>query len=121
MVKNHDNPRQELGARIRGLRKSAGFTLEYMEEKSGLNCHYIGQLERGRANVSLDSLVKIADALGVKVGDFFSTEKIPVQKVFIEPVKKDPLSRLSASDVLAIKKSLRILSRIFSKANLKTG
>ncbi|MEK7846636.1 MAG: helix-turn-helix domain-containing protein [Nitrospinota bacterium] len=72
---------------------------------------------RGDVNVSLDSLVKIAEALGVKIGDLFSKEKIPVQKVFVEifPKKKNLFSKLSHQDIQLIKKTLRILNRAFSK------
>ena|SRR4030065_1184715 len=107
------NARKELGARIRELRKSAGFTQEELGEKADLNYKFIGELERGQVNVSLDSIVRIAEALGVKTGDLFSAEKIPLQKVLIE--EKSPLSKFSSQDLHLIKKALRLLNRAFSK------
>jgi transcriptional regulator with XRE-family HTH domain len=103
--------RKKLGARIRELRLSAGITQEQLGEKASLNYKFIGELERGRVNVSLDSLVKIASALGVKPGHFFAEDKLPVRPV---PVKeKNPLAKLSSRDLRLIKQSLQLLSKTF--------
>ena len=105
--------RKELGKRIRELRRSGGCTQEKLGEKAGLNYKFIGEVERGQVNVSLDSLAKIAEALMVKVGDLFSGEKVLVQKIFIR--EKNPLSRLSPQNIQVIKKALKLLNSIFSK------
>ena len=105
--------RKGLGKRIRELRMSGGFTQEKLGEKAGLNYKFIGELERGQVNVSLDSLAKIAEALMVKVGDLFSEEKVFVQKIFIR--EKNTLSRLSPQNIQVIKKALRLLNNMFSK------
>ena len=68
--------------RIRVFRKSAGFTQEKLGEIAGLSYKYIGELERGQVNVSLDSLARIAKSMGVKVKDLFTKEKVAVQKVY---------------------------------------
>ncbi len=108
-----DNIRKKLGERIRELRKSAGITQEELGEKAELSYKFIGELERGQVNVSLDSIVRIVGALGVKIGDLFSKEKIPVQKVLVK--EKSPLSKFSSKDLQLIKKALRLLNRTFSK------
>ncbi len=102
-----------MGKRIRELRISGGFTQEKLGEKAGLNYKFIGELERGQVNVSLDSLAKIAEALMVKVGDLFSGERVLVRKIFIR--EKNPLSRLSSQNIQVIKKALKLLNSIFSK------
>lgn len=107
------NTRKELGVRIKELRKTAGITQEKLGEKAELSYKFIGELERGQVNVSLDSIMRIAEALGVKIGDVFSKERIPVQKILIK--EKNPVSGLSSKDLLLIKKALRLLSRTFSK------
>ena len=105
--------RKKIGEQIRELRLSTGITQEQLGEKASLNYKFIGELERGRVNVSLDSLVKIASALGVKPGRFFATDKLPVRQV---PVKeKNPLSKLTARDLRLIKKSLQLLNKTFQK------
>jgi len=42
---------------------------EQLAEKADLTYKYIGEVERGTVNISLDSLVRIAKALKVKVTD----------------------------------------------------
>ena len=112
-----DDLRKDVGERIRSLRKAGGITQEELGEKAGLNYKFIGELERGRVNVSLDSLQKIAEALGVKTGDLFSMEKISVQKVFVKVLteKRDSLARFSPQESQLIKEALRLLNRTFSK------
>lgn len=108
-----DTIRKKIGERIRELRKTAGITQEELGEKADLNYKFIGELERGQVNVSLDSLVRIAGALGIKIGDLFSKEKVTVQKILIK--EKSPLSKYSPQEFQLIKKALRLLNRAFSK------
>jgi transcriptional regulator with XRE-family HTH domain len=108
-----DTTRKKLGERIRELRKTAGITQEELGEKADLNYKFIGELERGQVNVSLDSLVRIAGALGIRIGDLFSKEKVAVQKILIK--EKSPLSKYSPQEFQLIKKALRLLNRAFSK------
>lgn len=56
-----------LGGRIKARRKLAGLTLEDLADKTGLTASFISQVERGKANVSLNSLQIIAVALGIPV------------------------------------------------------
>ena len=113
MKKEIKDVRKKLGERIRDLRKSMEFTQEKLGEKAGLSYKFIGELERGQVNVSLDSLVKIAEALKVKVGDLFSEERVFVQKIFVR--EKNPLSKLSPQNIQLIKKALSLLNKTFSK------
>lgn len=103
--------RRVLGVRMRELRKSAGFTQEELGEKTDLSYKFIGELERGQVNVSLDSLEKIAGALGVKVRDFFPKEKFQRRVATVK--EKNRLEGLSSKDIQLIKKTLSILNKIF--------
>jgi transcriptional regulator with XRE-family HTH domain len=104
--------RKKLGERVRELRKSAELTQEALGELAELNYKFIGELERGRVNVSLDAIVRIAAALRVKIGDLFSKEKVPLQKVIVK--EKNP-PQFSPQDLHLIKKALQLLNRTFSK------
>jgi transcriptional regulator with XRE-family HTH domain len=104
---NIKNERKALGKRIREIRKAKGFTLEQLGDRANLSYKYLGELERGNVNVSFDSLMKIASALDIYIGDFFRQGKKP-----IKVISKDPLSKLSHSEIITVKKSLRILNRI---------
>lgn len=60
-----------LGKRVRDLRTKKGWSQEEFAHKCGLHRTYAGAIERGERNVSAINLRKVAEALGVKVGDLF--------------------------------------------------
>jgi len=60
-----------IGQRIKKLRSQRGLTLEEVAEKSGCTPGFLSQLERNKAAPSITTLYSIAEALGVKVIDFF--------------------------------------------------
>jgi transcriptional regulator with XRE-family HTH domain len=60
-----------LGKRIRFYRKLNSFTQEKLAEKSELAPSYLSDVERGRENISLDTIQRIAKALGVRLRDLF--------------------------------------------------
>lgn len=60
----HDG-RISFGQRVRKLRIAASLTQEDLALRSGLHRTYISSLERGRRNVSLENILKLAHALGV--------------------------------------------------------
>jgi transcriptional regulator with XRE-family HTH domain len=51
------------------LQKEAGFSQEKLAEKSDLSTVFISRIERGVESPSVDNLVKIAKALGVRARD----------------------------------------------------
>ena len=57
------------GQNVRRLRKAHGFSQEELAERAGLHRTYIGSVERGERNISLDNIVAIARALGVAVAE----------------------------------------------------
>jgi transcriptional regulator with XRE-family HTH domain len=59
--------RRILGDAIRGRRKAAGFSQEKLAEKANLSTVFISRIERGVESPSVDNLVKIARAIGVRV------------------------------------------------------
>ena len=61
--------RRTVGQQIRAYRKEAGLTQEKLAEKAGLSYKYLGEVERGVVNVSLDSLMRLAKALKLNVAD----------------------------------------------------
>ena len=60
-----------LGKRVRGLRKSQGLSQEKLAQRAGLHYTYIGAVERGERNLSLQSMEKIAKGLKVNIAEFF--------------------------------------------------
>jgi transcriptional regulator with XRE-family HTH domain len=58
-----------LGETIRNYRDQAGMSQERLAEKADLHPVYIGKIERGEQWVSLHALLRVAQALGVRVRD----------------------------------------------------
>lgn len=64
-----------LGARVRDLRQRRGWTQEDLGERSGLSYKFIGEIERGLGNPTIDSVDQIARAFAMDVSDLFSREQ----------------------------------------------
>jgi transcriptional regulator with XRE-family HTH domain len=64
-----------LGRRIREERMKLNLTQEKLAEKVDISDSYIGQIERGEKSLTLDTLVRLANCLGVTV-DFLLEESI---------------------------------------------
>ncbi|MET1174589.1 helix-turn-helix domain-containing protein [Paenibacillus amylolyticus] len=60
-----------VGKQIRIIRKSKNFTQEQLGEKVRLPQPYIGGIERGERNISLDTLERLLGALDVSPSEFF--------------------------------------------------
>jgi transcriptional regulator with XRE-family HTH domain len=60
-----DDPKKLVGKRIRELRLEKGVSQEALADEAGIHRTYIGSVERGERNISLENIVKIARALRV--------------------------------------------------------
>ena len=61
-----------IGTRIRELRLIQGLSQEELAAFSGLSSVYISNIERARKHPGLESLLSIADALGVTMNDLLA-------------------------------------------------
>ena len=60
---------QQLGMRIRYLRKKKGLTIEELAFECDLNRNYLCDLENGRRNPSLRVLEKVANGLKISISE----------------------------------------------------
>ena len=66
-----------IGQRIRNYRNALGISQEKLAELSGCHPTYIGQIERGEKNATVESVEKIATALNISLSKLF--EKLGVK------------------------------------------
>ena len=81
------NIKQIVGARVRTLRKERRLSQEALAGKAGLHTTYVGAVERGEKNVSIETLERIAGGLAVKIYDILSClaqeEDVPRMRAYI--------------------------------------
>ena len=61
-----------IGERIRAYRRQSGMSQAALAEKAGLHTTYIGQLERGEKNATIETVEKVAAALGLPMDKLFA-------------------------------------------------
>ena len=66
---------KKLGKRIREERTKQGFTQVTLSEKIGISDTFLGAIERGEKIPSLETMVNVANALGVTL-DFLIAEPL---------------------------------------------
>ena len=57
------------GEKLRNTRLELGYSQEELSFKTGLHRTYISSVERGKRNISITNIKKLADALDLKMQD----------------------------------------------------
>lgn len=68
MKEKHQNL-VKLGLKIKAARMAKGYSQEGIADAAGMGRTYMGRVERGEQNISIQNLIQIAFALGVDVGE----------------------------------------------------
>lgn len=68
MEKRHPNL-VKIGKLIRDARKAKGYSQEAFAAEAGLGRTYMGRVERGEQNISIQNLIQIAIALRLELND----------------------------------------------------
>lgn len=63
------------GLVVKALRKEQRLSQERLAEKAGLHRTYIGMIERGEKNITLENIHKISNALNISLAVLFG--KLP--------------------------------------------
>ncbi|WP_053376059.1 helix-turn-helix domain-containing protein [Paenibacillus sp. FJAT-27812] len=96
-----------IGQRIRQLRKAKNLTQEELGEKADLQSQYIGGVERGERNISLETLEKIIVGLKMTPAKFFAfSELVPTSTS-----TKDEIIEIFTADLKS--KNLKEVQRVF--------
>lgn len=94
---------QEVGRKIRHLRRQRGLTLRSLSEQCGLSVGFLSQIERGLSSFSIPSLRAICEALDVALADMLVMSNGPGKAFLADPrpaaiTKGDSRSYVSLSD-----------------------
>ena len=66
------NVNKDFGKRVAELRKKAGYSQEQFAFKCGVDRTYVGVVERGDKSPTLNTIDKIANALGITKSELFN-------------------------------------------------
>jgi transcriptional regulator with XRE-family HTH domain len=86
--------RLRVGRAIRRLRLARGFSQERLAELAGSSYKHIGVIERGKSNVGLDALARIAGALSVDASSLFTPPSRRRAGADVLTIARDDVERL---------------------------
>ena len=115
---------KSFGDKIRQVRKSKGLTQEELAERCGLQNTYIGGIERGERNISLQSVEKLAEGLEVIPFELFKFNDLNLhdnsvdKKLLIEAHVNVLLSR-SGNEIAFVNKMTIELLTLLDKEHKK--
>jgi transcriptional regulator with XRE-family HTH domain len=111
MVRGSTEIQRRLGMRLRELRLAAGLTQSALAARAGLSYKFIGEMERGVGNPTLDSLCAVAQALSVNLADCFMLSESP---------EESTVRTLSEEDYAAIRDAVRRMKQCLQRPRLPT-
>lgn len=96
---------KQIGERLRALRLAAGLTQERLAEQADLHTTYIGQLERGEKNATMESICKLAKALQVPPAQIFAhltpeTPPSPAEEIYQLVQERPPREQKALLELL---------------------
>jgi len=89
---------EELGKRIRNIRKSKGITLRNLAKMVDVTPSLLSQIENGKVSPSLSTLKKILDALGETLFSIFQDREEKEEAMFV--VRKNERKKVIVSEAL---------------------
>ena len=75
-----------LGKRIRALRKKNGLSQEQLAERVNMSSKYLGEIERGQVNFSIDIADRISSGLDIEMTDLFDYQHELNRKALMEKI-----------------------------------
>jgi transcriptional regulator with XRE-family HTH domain len=91
-----------LGTRLRQERLKHDWTQEKLAEKIDVSHAYIGQIERGERSLTLDTLVRLANQLGVTVDDLLNDSIEKSNEHYVNKIRQIVLKRSEKEQQMAL-------------------
>ncbi|MGR6763090.1 helix-turn-helix domain-containing protein [Paenibacillus sp. T2-29] len=109
--------RKQIGTRIRAIRNAKGLTQQNLADIASLDYRYIGALERGERNFSIDTLEKVLTALNVSISELmFSKEHMTTDETIRQEAIDEFValtSRLNDEQISILRRVSKEVSRAF--------
>lgn len=81
---------EQVGARLRAVRRSRGLTLEELASSAGMSASTLSRLESGKRQASLELLLPLTRRLGIRLDDLVPQE-VPDPRVRRPVIRRDGL------------------------------
>ena len=99
----------QIGSRIKALRINSERSQAQVAEAAGISSKYLGEVERGEANISIELIAQIAQALGLPLSAVMESEhERPHQELIDEIMRMVP--NLSYKDARIAYRMLKALT-----------
>ena len=108
----------EISRTIRNARKQKGLSQKDLAEKMGANQSLVSRWESSECNYTIDTLVEIADALGLSVRCPLTSEEV---KVSTEPIELKPAGRKVAFPKATFSGSFKVDLRVADGSTYEEG
>lgn len=108
----------ELSQKIREARKKLGMSQKDLAEKMGVKQSLVSRWESSECNYTIDTLVEIADALGLSVRCPLTSEEV---KVSTEPIELKPAGRKVAFPKATFSGSVKVDLRVADGSTYEEG
>lgn len=102
---------KQFGEHLRALRKARNLSQVELGERAVLNDKYLGELERGEGNPSLEVLQKLARALDVDVATVVGDEVAVMDRDAARAEAARHIDRLTDSQLRDLVRMLRLRTR----------
>ena len=83
----------QIGQKIRYLRKKTNITLDVLAKRTGVTKGYLSKIERGLQSPPIATLSKISRALDVEIADFFQTRTREARCALVRKDERKPVIR----------------------------
>ena len=70
--KSRCNARKIFARKLKEFRIHKGYSQEELADMAGLHRTYVGSVERGERNISIDNIARLADALNIQIMDLLN-------------------------------------------------
>jgi len=105
------NEMKQFGEHLRVLRKARGLSQAQLGERADMNDKYLGEIERGEGNPSLDVLQKLAKALDIDLASLVGDEVARLGRDELRAEAGRHIDRLSVDQLRGVVRMFRLQAK----------